>query len=152
MLEVVAEVIERFHLRAYLCSQLLVVKDDILEGKDGQFGLRLQLEVLAEAIPAQVVHPHDMPDILVTFDQAHHRRSREDDMQRGVMEEAVAQLFRPIGIFEDLVQQQRLTALFHELTGKVIERVLREIEVVEIDVQGLACGCRVFLQQFLSVV
>ena len=69
-----------------------MVVDDILELQYRQLGLRLQLQVLAEAVAAEVVHAHDMTDILIALHESHHRRSGEYDMQRGIVEETIAQL------------------------------------------------------------
>ena len=79
-----------------------------------------------------------MSNIRVTLDKAHDRRCREDNTQTGIVEIAIAQFFRPVGVLKRMINEQRLTALLNKLTGKLVEGMLGKIEVVKVDVKYLA--------------
>ena len=57
---------------------------------------------------------------------------------------ALAQLVHPVGVLEHLVKQQGLAAFLHKLRSKLQQRMQREIEVVEVDIQRLT---RSFMRQ-----
>ena len=63
---------------------------------------------------------------------------REHNLQVWVEVIASAELLAPVGLLEDLVNKQHASAIFHEVTCKISNTAILEIEVVHVDVKTLA--------------
>ena len=56
-------------------------------------------------------------------------------MEIRITEIALAQLARPVGILKGLIDEECMTTRLYKLARKIDQRMLGEVEVVEIDIE-----------------
>ena len=81
VIEIGLEIFQRLHALAYLAGDRGVMLDNILEGIRMEPQTCLQVQILTEGEPTQVIGLNDILEIVILFINRHDRRSTEDDMQ-----------------------------------------------------------------------
>ena len=144
-MKVVVEILAGVDLVADVAGDEIAIAHEHIEAEGLQVEAGLEVEVFAEGEAAQVVRRHDVAHLVVLLLDAHDGRSGEDDPQVGVMIVAVPQFARPVGILEDLIDEEHLASSGVKFAGEVREGAFGEDEVVQVDVQAFAAiGGEVF--------
>ena len=144
-MKVVVEILTGVDLVADVAGDEMAIAHEHIEAEGLQVEAGLEVEVFAEGEAAQVVRRHDVAHLVVLLLDAHDGRSGEDDPQVGVMIVAVPQFARPVGILEDLIDEEHLASSGVKFAGEVREGAFGEDEVVQVDVQAFAAiGGEVF--------
>ena len=138
VIEVVPEIIERSNAFAYLTRDRGMALDDLFERIRAQLKSRLDIKVLAEGETTQVIGLHDAFDIVVILIDRHDGCSTEDNMEVAVLGIAAFEFPTPVGVLEQLVQEEVLTACLRKRTGQFEQGMLGEAEVVEADIETRA--------------
>ena len=135
-MKVVVEILAGIDLIADVAGDEMAVTHEHIEAEGLQVEAGLEVEVFAEGEAAQVVRCHDVAHLMILLLDAHDGRSGEDDPQVGVMIVTIPQFARPIGILENLIDEEHLAAVGVEFAGEVRESAFGEEEVVEVDVEA----------------
>ena len=149
MVDIVLEVFVGRHLGQDLLDDALVVGEDLVEGVGTERVARQQVDELTEGETAQVIGFHDAVELGVLVLQPHHAAAREDDLQVRVEVIALAELDRPVRLFEHLVDEQHASAVSVEFSCKVGDTLALKIEVVHVDIQALLV---LYIEMFLRVL
>ena len=141
VVQVVPEVVRRVHFAADVGGNLPAPLHELIQRVGREVLPRLQVDELAERESPQVVHGHDVLQIVVPLDEPHDRRAGKHDVQLREAVITLAQLRRPVFVLERLVDEQRAPAVRIKTPGELHQRMLREVEVVEVHVQATAVVC-----------
>ena len=106
VVDIVLEVFVGRHLGQDLLDDALVVGENLVEGVGTERVACQQVDELTERETAQVIGFHDAVEFGVLVLQPHHAAAREDDLQVRVEVIALAELDRPVRLFEHLVDEQ----------------------------------------------
>ena len=135
MVQICLEIVERAHATAYLARDRSMTLHEFLQRIGLEAQACLQVQVLAERETTQVIGIGNILEVVILLVDRHDGRSAEDDMQSFEAIIAALEFARPVRIFKELIQEQIASAFLHKLTCQIQERVLREIEVIEVYIE-----------------
>ena len=121
----------------YLLDDVLMIVQDLIERIWAKTVIREQVKEFTEGESSQVVRLYYTVQLRVLVLQSHYARSCEHDFQSGVEVVALSQFSTPIGLFEDLVDQQYASSLVVEVACEIGDAPFLEVEVVHVDVEAL---------------
>ena len=117
---------------------VLMVGEKLVEGVGFKLLAGLESDIFTEREAMQYVYTADGGKFCGVFSVARiDRRGSIDDAQVGILVVDLTELLTPIGQFESLVNEQALTSVCHESSGKFHYAMCLEIEVVDVDIQTL---------------
>jgi len=150
--EAVVEVFLKIRLGTYLGENLLgdmlVVVDNLVKGVGPEVGAGSEIEIFAEGETAEIVELQDVLDGRIVGLQAHDAGACEDNLQVGIVVITFPKLHAPVGLLENLVQEQHLAALLDKLSCKIGDAMALKVEVVHVDIETLSV---VFAKLLLGV-
>ena len=132
------EILCRAGLGEDLLDDMLVVVQNLVQCVSPEVVASLQVQKLAEGEAAQVITVDDAVEFGILVFQPHDAGTGEDNPQVGVVVVTLPQFLAPVGLLEDLVNEQDPSPVAVELTGKVGDATPLEVEVVHVDVETLA--------------
>lgn len=103
-----------------------------------------QLQVFTEGKSLHPVHYRPSAQVGGSLVDVEHRRAGERHVQPGVVVVDEFQLFGPVGVFVDFVDEQVRAAHLFEVVGQVGETVGGEVEVLGRDIERCVPG-KIFL-------
>jgi hypothetical protein len=115
---------------------VLVVVEDLVERERFKLRARFEVKKLTEGESAEIIELQNVLYGGVVGLESHDARTCKDDLQLGVEVVASSELLAPVGLFEDLVEEEHPPALSDKLTRKVGNAVALEVEVVHVDIQA----------------
>ena len=149
MMDVILKIAVGRHFRENLTGNLFMMPDDVVEGVRLEVVACEQVDKLAEREAAQVVAFDDAIEFRVLIFQAHHAGTREHYLQVGEEVVALPEFTAPVGLFEDLVDEEHPSAMAVELPRKVGDAMSLKIEIVHVDIQALLVE---YIEVFLGVL
>lgn len=150
MLEVFLEVMPRLHLRQYRTEDAVMIGQELVESISLEVLVGDEVDVLAEGKAVEHVDAADMGKFRIVLSFAHIDGGRRiNDAKVGIFMVALHKLLAPVGQLKRLIDQEYLTALGNEASGKVYDAVSLEVETVEIDVETLA---QAHIEVFLRIL
>jgi len=137
MVNIIAEVLRRTNQRQYFFHNPLVLWYYFLQAICLKAFPGNDVEVFPERESPQIVAFNNAVQFWIFVFKSHNTRPREDNLQLWVPVVALTQFRTPIGLLENLVDEQHLSAVINEVGCKVCDASALEIEVVHVDIQAL---------------
>lgn len=137
MVKIVVEILCGTDHCQHFPREMLVVVENLVKRDRLKFSARFEVEKFAERESAKIIELQDVSHGRVIGLEPHNARSREDNLQLWVEVIAAPKLLAPVGLLEDLVEEEHPPALFDKLTRKVGNAVALKVEVVHVDIQAL---------------
>lgn len=135
MVNIVLKVVERLDVTANLSSDGLMIADQLIVCIASEVSTSHEVDELTERETTQVIRGHDAIEHWVSILEAHHSTTCEDDLHLRILVVDKLQLLTPVRVLEDLIDQQRTSALLLESSDELTQRVSVEVEVVHVDVE-----------------
>ena len=146
VMQVILKIPKRMHFLANLARNRCMIAHDFFKRVRWKRCSCLKIQILAETQSAEIVHLYDIFQVGILIRKAHYRARREHDMQLRILEIALAQLCRPVRILERLIEQQGLASGTSKLIYESEERIVREVEVIEIHVKTITALAKALLR------
>jgi hypothetical protein len=122
---------------------------DVIESERGEVITRLKVQKLAERKATKVIALNKAVQLWILFFQAHDAGASEDDAQTGILVVTSTQFSTPVGLFEDLVNQEHFSTSEAEFAGKIGQTAALKVKIVHVDVQAFALA---HIKMLLSIL
>lgn len=127
-----------------------MIGNKLIVGIAAEIGTGHEVDILAEREATEVVRIYNTVEYRVSLLETHNGRTCKDDLHLRVLIMDELELFAPIWILEDLIDQQRTTTLLLELRDELTQSVGVEVEVVHIDVETTTVVWTILLESILQ--